>query len=661
MGLTLSQSSISSTEDGELKFSVLYEAPLDDKQDTSDSDSPIDSDSEEAPGVENASDPSSSVETCIENKAESTESTNSFVAPSLDLLLERGASYSSLIDTVSGEESQDEAKDPELSTSFDADGEESDVYLSSSSDEDDVFSSADCDVKNPAAQTTIKVRTISTESSPKELHNSSDLKPSMDDISLKSREGVRKNLAKLPEMEDDGSVFFNAGTSGSQIFPFDQLHTKEIVKSLDKKDCLKTDNGRKRKHPSNSDETRSTVGKQYCLVSDVKRRREELAHQIQIEFSTMEEELAANESDSGSDPPGWDSTLDEECLTDGTKDAAAEINCGKGSYPKEMKTNNESPVDQESESQRKFDSELENACKNMSPEEKKAFDAMIMDAGLDLSMDSTIEGDIPPVDTKKVAESSTVSEKTNSNKDHYLSGPKTPPKNDSEPVEREDGEIPESPCKPKSLERQKSRQVSPERSQRRYSRERSPRSRRPSSREGRKRNRESPRRHDKYRRDSDKKNSAGSSRRNSPQKSVRDRLGSRDDSARHESRRGSRDDIGRRRNREDKSRRPSRDDKRSRHPSPRLRETSPILPEKPVLKSKRKRSDRKRGPRVPKNNERSRTSTPLAEASEPSTSKSTKMVQSQSVSKQPVLQKPKATESSPINPKLLSMIQPKKS
>ena len=140
---------------------------------------------------------------------------------------------------------------------------------------------------------------------------------------------------------------------------------------------------------------------------------------------------------------------------------------------------------------------------------------------------------------------------------------------------------------------------------------------------------------------------------------MRDRLGSRDDSARHQSRRGSRDEIDRRRNRDENSRRPSRDDTGptdSRHP-PRLREASPILPDKADQKGKAKKkwTAKKRGPKASKNYERSRTSTPLADAQKPSASSSKKTVQSQ-----PIPKEEKTREASPINLKLLSMIQPKK-
>jgi hypothetical protein len=304
--------------------------------------------------------------------------------------------------TADDEESADEKTDTESIESSQSDASQDDVF----------------DLKEkPGTQTIIKVRTISSESSPKELGKSSDLQPTLESLDFRRKELSKKNLSKLPEMNDVSDteaeschVSKNKKIQHSSIWSSNEMEVKNrrTLKEWDRpsshqihNDADSFDNelrsyARKRKYSSFSNGNDKAEEDGYCLVAEVKKRRDKLEVE-RMNSLIPESEAQAPDLSQMESPPGYDSSAEEEALNS-TIDSNATFNLGDDPDCAPDNLDNDISDKEEGELSEldisKGDDDQES---RVIPEEdslnrqKENIDALLIEAGLDLSMDSLMD------------------------------------------------------------------------------------------------------------------------------------------------------------------------------------------------------------------------------------------------------------------------------
>ena len=428
--------------------------------------------------------------------------------------------------TADDEESADEKTDTESIESSQSDASQDDVFELK---------------EKPATQTIIKVRTISSESSPKELGKSSDLQPTLESLDFRRKELSKKNLSKLPEMNDVSDAEAescraskNKKIQHSSIWSSNEMEVKNrrTLKEWDRPslpqihdDADSFDNelrsyARKRKHSSFSNGNDKPEEDGYCLVTEVKKRRDKLEAERMNSFIPESEAQAPDLSQMES-PPGYDSSAEEEALnstidSNATFDLDDDPDCAPENLDNDISDKEEGELSELDISKGDDDQESraipedDNLHRNLSPRQKENIDALLIEAGLDLSMDSLMDdcetlteskNDTRPMESLETTFASEV--KSCSSKERISKNTESSAKEEKISDDRKTEKI--------ENDRQKS---ADRRERRRSSRDKSPRRgrsyRRESGRSRSRYSRESPRRHKSRERRDRRRESSGS-------------------------------------------------------------------------------------------------------------------------------------------------------
>ena len=465
--------------------------------------------------------------------------------------------------TADDEESADETTDTESIGCSDA-------------TQDDVFEGDKFDLKEkPPAQTIIKVRTISSESSPKELGKSSDLQPTLETLASQRKDLSKKKLSKLVDMNAACdtkaeiaqvsknknillSGIWSLGSTSSKLVQSHEIDVKKRRKlkewdrpSLHQNQQNDDDSfdrdlrsyARKRKHSSFSDGHVKDDDDAYCLVSEVKKRRDKLEAD-RMNSQIPEAEAQPPDLSQLESPPGYDSSVEEDGLnstidSNATFDLGDDADCAPRNSDTDINDKEEGELSEMDVSKENDDHEsrlvdiVAEGNRHLSPRNKENIDALLIEAGLDLSMDSLMDDSETLTESKNNTEMPMESSETNfapevkssSSKEKQITS-KSPAKEriiadktklakiENDKLNRADRCERRRPSREISPGRGRNYRRESERSRSRYSRENS---RRHGSRERRNRRRESSvgRRRNYSSRDSSSRRSRGTSRRGS--------------------------------------------------------------------------------------------------------------------------------------------------